>query len=119
MIFIPDWGGLFTLCHCNSVRATEQKSLRFVRDMKSDPVCAIPGKAECKQQIRYTQRESLNSHYKFDFQNGGYKKTFMFALTAASVLQILSCLYALNLQYCTTRRQLQKMILSSNYPVKK
>ena len=45
---------LFTLRHCNPVRAAEQKSLRFFRDTKSNPVCAVPGKAKCKQQIGYT-----------------------------------------------------------------
>ena len=46
-------GMLFTLRCCNQVRSAEQKSLRFVRDTKSNPVCAISGKAKSKQRIRY------------------------------------------------------------------
>ena len=48
---IPDYIGtsqflyqfelLFTLRHCNPVCAAEQKSLRFVGGMKSNPVCAV------------------------------------------------------------------------------
>ena len=44
---------------------------------------------------------------------------FMLALTSASVLQILSCLYTSNPQSYTTRRRLRKTLLSSNYRVKK
>ena len=40
---------LFTLHHCNPVRAAERKSaLRFVGDTKSNLVCAVPEKAKCK-----------------------------------------------------------------------
>ena len=46
-------GLLFTLHHCNPVHAAEQKSLHFVGDTKSNPVCAILEKAKCKQLIRY------------------------------------------------------------------
>ena len=58
---------MFTLRHCNPVRAAEQKTLRFVGDTKSNPVCAVPEKAKCKQQIRYAsvqsgmKRSSVNS----------------------------------------------------------
>ena len=44
-IFIPV-GLLFTLRHCNPVCAAEQKSLRFVGGMKSNPVCAVLGNAK-------------------------------------------------------------------------
>ena len=45
-------GLLFALRHCNPVCAAEQKSLRFVGGMKSNPVCAVLGNAKCNQQIR-------------------------------------------------------------------
>ena len=43
----------------------------------------------------------------------------MFVLTAASVMQIMSCLYGLTVEYYTARRRLRKTILSSNYRFKK
>ena len=46
-------GLLFTLRHNNPVSAAEQKSLRFVGGMKSNPVCVVLGNAKCNQQIRY------------------------------------------------------------------
>ena len=46
--FLYRIGLLFTLHHCNPVHAAEQKSLHFVGDTKSNPVCAILEKAKCK-----------------------------------------------------------------------
>ena len=37
--FLYRIGVLLTLRHCDPVRAAEQKSLRFFRDTKSNPVC--------------------------------------------------------------------------------
>lgn len=114
-------GLLFTLRHWNLVRATEQKSLHFVGDTKSNPVCAVPGNAKCKQEIWYALVQYANTfgakvciHYNCTSKMVALKKMFLFALTAASMLQIMACLYSLTVQYYTIRRHLQKMIIWKN-----
>ena len=42
---------LVTLRHCNLVRAAERKSLRFVGDTKSNPVCAVQGEGSGSKSV--------------------------------------------------------------------
>ena len=49
----------------NPIRATAQKSLRFVGDAKTNPVCALPGKASCTQQTRYASVENWLCRVRF------------------------------------------------------